>query len=277
MSNQVKQLFQRVVRRNKVIQPSEAAQRLLKLFPNHVDAKSSVLDLGCTDASLYSFLGKSYQRAAGLIQVDLNDPMDKLVVKGMTDELKLWNVECQPMPTLYTLPPFMSEFNLVVTEDMLSYSPEDPQSILKGVYNSLVPGGTFVGEIGADGNLETLRMACYDVLRLNGIDASLHDPYFFPTEKEMKSMLEEEGFDVNIQNVQVKQLFPVMDDRVEFALVDYMHHGIGQKFLSALPTKELQRSLVSEVIRLCYNSMYRGVEWSHQSLRLQFIATKVAK
>ena len=76
-----------------------------------------------------------------------------------------------------------------------------PELILSGVYDALKPGGRFVGEIGADGNMETFRMACYDFLREQGVDATPYDPYFFPTSSEFGAMLEAAGFEVPLAPV----------------------------------------------------------------------------
>lgn len=77
-----------------------------------------------------------------------------------------------------------TDFDAAVSEDMLSYLPQGvtdmpflfcpiihsgPEGILQGVHQVLKPGGYLVGEIGADGNMETFRLACYDVLRDEGM------------------------------------------------------------------------------------------------------------
>jgi len=61
-----------------------------------------------------------------------------------------------------------------------------PEGLLQGVHGALRPGGLLVGEIGMDGNLETFRRACYDVLWDEG--ALLHPSKGWGTPSNLKCL-----------------------------------------------------------------------------------------
>eukprot|EP00906_Rhabdomonas_costata_P017207 RCo024813 len=277
MSSSVRELMRRVLRRPpKLPQMTPAAERLCGALFTSLPADASVLDLGCTDPTLYIHLATRFKKLTGLAQLDLSDPTDAQAWAGLKQELTTLGITPAAMPSLYSLPPYQSEFDCVVTEDVLSYSPQDPENILKGVYAALKPGGSFVGEMGGDGNLETFRMACYEVLHANGVEAAPLDPFFFPTKKELQGMLQAQGF-VLQKLTELRQLTAVAASprREDMAMVDFLHNGMAQRFLKPFTNNpEMQRTVVSEILRLCHASMFRNKRWSHVAVRLQFIAVR---
>lgn len=232
--------------------------------------------MGCTDPSIFAALAQEERRVVGLVQADPEDPEDAPVLTHLRAELAGFGVDCACLPSSNALPPLEPDFDAAVTEDMLSYLPQGPEGILRGVQQVLRPGGRLIGEIGADGNLETFRLACYDVLRDEGVEARQFDPYFFPTSAEFTGILQSCGFQVEVmRELNQKAGFPCQAGRQDVALLDYMHVGMGAAFLKGLPDLAAKRRVVENVTNMCYHAMFRDGQWTYQSLRLFFVAVKL--
>eukprot|EP00667_Euglena_gracilis_P023694 EG_transcript_26893 len=222
---------------------SAACDRFLKAF-NKAQAQK-VLDVGCTDPSIFATLAHEGKQVVGLVQVDSEDADDTQVLNHLKHELEGYGVSCLQMPSPQSLPPMDTDFDAAVSEDMLSYLPQGPEGILQGVHQVLKPGGYLVGEIGADGNMETFRLACYDVLRDEGVDAKQFDPYFFPTATEFTNILRGCGYRVEtMKELNQKVAFPCQVGRQDVALLDYLHVGMGSAFLRAFPDVATKRRVV---------------------------------
>ena len=74
---------------------------------------------------------------------------------------------------------------------------KDQKTVLKNVYQSLKPGGRFVGEMGGVGTVATVREAIHAELQDRGIDPWTLDPWYFPTVEEYRRNLESAGFEVH--------------------------------------------------------------------------------
>ena len=68
--------------------------------------------------------------------------------------------------------------------------------MLDGVRNSLRAGGRFVGELGGQGNVATIRAALHAGLRRRGIDPLAVDPWYYPSAEEYAQLLTQMGFEV---------------------------------------------------------------------------------
>ena len=73
---------------------------------------------------------------------------------------------------------------------------KDPQQILRNVLRALKPGGRFVAEFGAQGNLLTVTQAVATVLRRYDLEYEEYNPWFFPAKDEYHALLQESGFGV---------------------------------------------------------------------------------
>lgn len=85
---------------------------------------------------------------------------------------------------------------------------ETRESVLRGVHAALVPGGKFVFEMGGAGNVADVHTALLSALSMRqGLkiekarDAS---PWFFPSEEEMRKLLEGVGFVVDKSEVEYR-------------------------------------------------------------------------
>eukprot|EP01010_Urceolus_cornutus_P000815 NODE_1323_length_966_cov_183.198473_g1018_i0.p1 GENE.NODE_1323_length_966_cov_183.198473_g1018_i0~~NODE_1323_length_966_cov_183.198473_g1018_i0.p1 ORF type:complete len:271 (-),score=54.75 NODE_1323_length_966_cov_183.198473_g1018_i0:76-888(-) len=267
------QWLTRMFSRGALPPPSEACNRLLPLIS---EKAHSVMDLGCTDVSIFTRLGRDCERAVGVLRIDSADEADAYTLKNMKSKLVDSKLECHVMPTVSTLPDFEEKFDCIISESILGYLPENPPELLQNIFNNLKSGGEFVGELPADGNLEVLRMACYHALQSLGVDPHPFDPFYFPTAKQWKQQLIAAGFTVpTLKPVSFVTTIPVLSvDREDVALIDFFYVGHGAKFANAIPDPDARRRFVAEVVSCCYGRMLKQNRWTHDEMRLQFVAKK---
>jgi SAM-dependent methyltransferase len=91
--------------------------------------------------------------------------------------------------------PFEDRFDAVFSNAALHWM-KQPDAVIAGVFRSLHPGGRFVAEFGAQGNVATIRNAIHAELHARGIDPAPLDPWYFPSEEEYRDKLQAAGFRV---------------------------------------------------------------------------------
>ena len=159
---------------------SELGEPLVRLL----DPKPGelILDLGCGDGVLtekiLSFGSTVYGVDSSLPQVQAahNRGLHALVMDGQNLCFKL-------------------SFDAVFSNAALHWM-KAPARVLRGVGHSLKKGGRFVGELGGQGNVETIRAALHVALRRRGIDPLAVDPWYYPSVEEYTELLKQTGFEV---------------------------------------------------------------------------------
>lgn len=85
---------------------------------------------------------------------------------------------------------------------------ETRESVLRGVHAALVPGGKFVFEMGGAGNVADVHTALLSALSMRqGLSiekAREASPWFFPSEEEMRKLLEAVGFVVDSSEIEYR-------------------------------------------------------------------------
>lgn len=111
------------------------------------------------------------------------------------------------------------------------YSTRD--DVLKGFYDALLPGGSFVFEMGGKGNVEEMRGAILNAVgkRVGEEVARWNDPWFFPDEEWMKAMLERNGFVVEKMELEKR---PTKVEEGEGGGIDGWVRLMGKKFFDAV-------------------------------------------
>ncbi len=142
-----------------------------------------VLDLGCGDGALTEKLV-----AAGGIVLGVDASAEQV----QATRQRGLNAEVFTAEDL----PFVEEFDAVFSNAVLHWVKAQP-TVLAKIYRSLKPNGRFVAELGGFGNVATIRNALYEALRDRGIDPQESDPWFFPTVDEYRTLLEDQGFEVD--------------------------------------------------------------------------------
>jgi SAM-dependent methyltransferase len=143
-----------------------------------------ILDLGCGDGSLT----REFVSAGAIpIGVDVNATLIDLAKRRGVDA----------RVTDATRLTFQREFDAVFSNAALHYMLPMGE-VARGVARALVPGGRFVGELGAHGNIAAISTALLAVIGRYTDEPGDFDflPWHFPTADEYCDVLEEAGFSV---------------------------------------------------------------------------------
>lgn len=87
-------------------------------------------------------------------------------------------------------------YDAVFSNAALHWMGASPQAVLDGVARALVPGGRFVAEMGAQGNIAPIHAALRDECAARGLAVDAIDPWFFPADKDYIKQLEDAGFSI---------------------------------------------------------------------------------
>jgi len=90
---------------------------------------------------------------------------------------------------------FEDSFDAVFSNAVLHWIP-DAESVVKCVAAVLRPGGRFVLEMGARGNVESIRGMLEEVLTESG--RAPKSPWFYPSAGEYSTLLEKHGFEIRV-------------------------------------------------------------------------------
>ncbi|KAK4183216.1 S-adenosyl-L-methionine-dependent methyltransferase [Podospora australis] len=173
------------------------------------DKDDAILDLGCGDGVLDVDLGQIVSQGNGrLVGVDSSQPMIEAAKKAVAAASspavsERCTFEVMDATTLVDRPDLQKgEFTKVFSSSAMHWimGPSDRREVfLQGVKAALKPGGTFVFEMGGSGNVSEMRAAMLAAVsrRVGGLD-KIVEPWFFPDEAWMKTMLEDKigGFKI---------------------------------------------------------------------------------
>lgn len=124
---------------------------------------------------------------------------------------------------------------------------ETRESVLRGVHAALAPGGKFVFEMGGAGNVADVHTALLSALLMRqGVHiekARDACPWFFPSEKEMRELLEGVGFEVDKTEVEYR---PTRLTEEEGGGLEGWVRLMGVAFLDVLGDDEARKE---EVVR----------------------------
>ena len=145
-------------------------------------AGERLLDLGCGDGRLTLAL-----RQAGCVVVGV-DASASQVEAARRRGLDARVMDGQALD-------FDGVFDAVFSNAALHWM-KRPDLVLQGVWKALRPGGRFVGELGAAGNVGAIVRALDEALRRRGRSFADVSPWFYPTGPEYRARLEAAGFAV---------------------------------------------------------------------------------
>ncbi|WP_245585084.1 class I SAM-dependent methyltransferase [Solimonas flava] len=213
-----------------------------------------VLDLGCGDGALTEQL---VERGATVVGADASP---ELVAAARARGLDARVLDGQALP-------FDAEFDAVFSNAALHWMKRDPDAVLAGVARALKPGGRFVAEMGAAGNVAAIRGAVHEAMARRGLDATAADPWFFPTLADYRRRLQAAGFEVaGIETFARPTLLP--------GDIRGWLQTFAQAFLAAVP--EAGRAALVDEVRsaLAPRLANAAGQWTADYVRLRFIATK---
>jgi len=139
-----------------------------------------ILDLGCGDGALTA---KIVEAGAEVVGVDASENMVAAArARGLDGRVA--NGEALD---------FGPEFDAVFSNAALHWM-LDGKAVAAGVYRALKPGGRFVGEMGGQGNVATLRAGIRAELVRRGYPVPAEDPQWYPAREEFAAIYEAAGF-----------------------------------------------------------------------------------
>jgi trans-aconitate methyltransferase len=157
-----------------------------------------------------------------------------------------------------------SGFDAVFSNAALHWIPE-PAPVIASVARALKPGGRFVLEMGAKGNIARIVEALTTVLE------AAQNPWYFPTAAEYASVLEQQGFEV-------EALWTIERwnklEHPERGLREWLEMFAGSWF-EGIPAKA-RGSLITEIESRLRPTLFRDNAWWADYRRLRVIARLTA-
>lgn len=141
-----------------------------------------ILDLGSGDGTLAVEIEKY---GADVIAVDLSEDM---VAKSKAKGLESHVMSATELP-------YNNEFDAVFSNAVLHWI-KDAELTIKKIHTSLKNEGRLVAEFGGHGNIKHLTEAMQGVFESHKEFGKFNNPWYFPSDKEYKRLLEANGFAV---------------------------------------------------------------------------------
>jgi trans-aconitate 2-methyltransferase len=214
-----------------------------------------ILDLGCGTGHLTAKLAAADAVVAGMdsspsmiAQARQNFPSLRFVLADASDFR------------------FEELFDAVFSNAALHWV-QDAESVVKCVAAALRPGGRFVLEMGAKGNIATIRQTIEAVLTERGHTA--RSPWFFPSAGEYSALLEKRGFEVRLS--QTFERWPKLE-HPERGLQEWLEMFTGSYFEGIAPA---ERAVIFRTIEdRLRATLYKDGSWWADYRRLRIVAVK---
>lgn len=140
----------------------------------------TILDLGCGDGVLTEKIAAAGAKVIGV------DASEAMVAAARERGIEAHVADGQALD-------FNTQFDAVFSNAALHWM-LDADAVATGVFRALVPGGRFVGEMGGEGNLATLRQALRDELSVRGYKLPAADPQWYAAPDELAAIYGRAGF-----------------------------------------------------------------------------------
>lgn len=215
----------------------------------------TILDLGCGTGTLTAALA-----AAGALPhgVD-NDPGMIAAARQALPQLRFDVADAHDLTRL-------GRYDAVFSNAALHWM-ADPAAVFAQVRRRLDPGGRFVAESGADGNVAAIRDAAHRARTDLGLP-SVVEPWDFPTPAEQAARLEAAGFRIGLLQ-RFERPTPLTGTAADWISM------FGGSFLADLPAGS-RAEFAAAVDR--HAAHLRGADgWRADYVRLRFSATAVGE
>ena len=214
-----------------------------------------ILDLGCGTGHLTSQIA---ERGADVIGLDASASMIAQARQNYP-KLKFVLADARTFE-------LGSGFDAVFSNAALHWIPE-PAQVIASVAGALKPGGRFVLEMGAKGNIARIVEALVAVLEEAGYKAT--NPWYFPSAAEYASALEQQNFEV--QALWTIERWSKLE-HPERGLREWLEMFAGVWF-EGVPAKA-RGALVAEIESRLQASLFRDNAWWADYRRLRVVARR---
>ncbi|MEH2208502.1 MAG: methyltransferase domain-containing protein [Nostoc sp.] len=148
---------------------------------------------------------------------------------------------------------------------------KEADSAIASIHQSLKPGGRFVAEFGARGNIKAIVTALYNALESIGIpQAQVENPWYYPSIGEYASLLEHQGFDV-IYAILFPRPTPLAEG--EAGITNWIKM-FASPFLAGL-SPEQQIQIIPVVEEYLKPTLYQQGTWTADYRRIRIVAIKL--
>ncbi|WP_127588602.1 class I SAM-dependent methyltransferase [Paenibacillus koleovorans] len=219
-----------------------------------------VLDLGCGTGDLTAELAG---RGADVHGVDASAEMLE-AARSKYPQLQFTEADAQDLRI------HPAQYDIVFSNAALHWM-KRPSDVISGVWDALRPGGRFVGEFGARGNVAHIEAALTRALRRRGIDAAARNPWYFPSAGEYAARLEAQGFVV--RRIATFDRPTLLNGGAR--AIRIWVEMFGESFLQDLSPQEREQAFSEMEIEL-RPSLYSDTQggWIGDYVRLRFEAEK---
>jgi trans-aconitate methyltransferase len=168
-----------------------------------------ILDVGCGDGILTSQIAANLSSAGQIIGLDSSPSMIN-TAKEAYPNVRFEVQDCTKLRTWLETNDASASFDRIFSNAAYHWilrQPSTRRDVFRDAYQALKPNGYLVFEMGGFGNVSEVHAACIAALVAHGIDieaAREACPWFFPSDKWMRQMLEDVGFDVEKVEVEYR-------------------------------------------------------------------------
>ena len=145
-----------------------------------------VIDIGCGDGVLTEQIARAGAKVIGL------DASADMIEAARARGLDAFVADCQSLDLDRQVDRF-GQFDAAFSNAALHWM-LDPTGVARGVFRLLRPGGRFVGEMGGEGNIATLRRGIRAELTERGYAVPAEDPQWYASPAEFKAVYGAAGF-----------------------------------------------------------------------------------
>ncbi|KAG7005962.1 SAM-dependent methyltransferase [Physcia stellaris] len=206
-----------------------------------------ILDLGCGDGPLTA---KIKERCASVAGFDSSPNLIESARKnyGSVSNLAWFVQDCRYLEECRAVKE--GAYTKVFSNAALHWILRDAStrvSVFRGAFRALRPGGELVFEMGGAGNVAEVHAALLAAVVHQGVSiekAREASPWFFPSEEQMKKILEEVGFIVEKSELEYR---PTRLTTEKDGGIEGWTRLMGAQILEVLPSSEEQEAAVREV------------------------------
>ncbi|KAF8243970.1 S-adenosyl-L-methionine-dependent methyltransferase [Wilcoxina mikolae CBS 423.85] len=178
---------------------SKLTTRVVSLLD--LQSTDTLLDIGCGDGVLTSTFSPLCKSITG---IDSSPSM----IAACPQNSNTTYLTSSALSLPPSLPQHSKIFSNAALHWILRTTPASRTAFFARCYDLLLPGGAFVAECGAHGNIGEVHAAVISAMIHRGVDAKRareSAPWWFGSEREFRTLLEDAGFVVEVLETELRQ------------------------------------------------------------------------